>query len=350
MKTIFIHYFTGTGNTAHSVKMIAEKLKQNDFKVELFQVKKGTVPPSITPDFHIVAFPVLSWAAPVLMKKYLSMFSPETHAPTSILAVQGALMHDGKIERGYSGQALEEIEKMLRRKNYEVFYTAVATFPDNWTQVTNPCSPEEIEQIFTLGNSEVEQFITNFLHMKHELFRCGTGNKIWTYLTSLLFGLIGRRILGKFYIADDHCTGCEICVKSCPVSTIRMDAGKPWWGTHCEDCNRCINICPEKAIQVSVPLFIIQTIISISLTIWAIVAILRYSHLLIDMPEIYLIYLEIALIIAASFLLLWVSIVPIDAFLRLLMKIPRVRKFFSKSYTAGYRRYIAPGFKPLAKL
>jgi hypothetical protein len=31
------------------------------------------------------------------------------------------------------------------------------------------------------------------------------------------------------------------------------------------------------------------------------------------------------------------------------MKRPSVRKFFSLSYTAGFRRYVAPGFKPLGK-
>jgi NAD-dependent dihydropyrimidine dehydrogenase PreA subunit len=350
MKTVFIHYFTGTGNTAHSVKMIAEQLRKNDFEIEIFQVKKGIVPPDRIPDFHIIAFPVLSWAAPILMKKYITAFSSKTKAPTAILAIQGAIVNKGKVVMGYSGQALEEVEKILKRKQYDVFHTGVASFPDNWTQVTNPCKADEIDTIFKIGDSEVEQFIMNFLNGKRELYRCGIGNIIWSYLVSFLFGKVGRRVLGKFYIADEHCTGCGICVKSCPVNAIAMGKEKPWWGTNCEDCNCCINCCPEKAIQVSVPVLFIQLISNIGLTVWSIIAILTYFPQWLQLSRFILIPIEIVSIVGATLLLVWVAVVPIDAFLRLLMRIPGVRRFFSKSYTSSYRRYLAPGFKPFTKI
>jgi NAD-dependent dihydropyrimidine dehydrogenase PreA subunit len=350
MATIFIHYFTGTGNTAHSVKLISERLREKGNEVKIIQVQKGVVPPVEAPDFHLIAFPVLSWAAPVLMKKYVSEMPKSGRAKTAILAVNGAIIYNRNLVKGYTGQALEQLENILRKKKYDVFLTGNASFPDNWTQFTNPCKPDEVKQIFMVGDAEVQTFSEKFLSGKNELYRCGIGNIIWSNMVANLFGYLGRRALGKFYIADQNCTNCGICVKSCPVSAINSGKEKPWWGTTCEDCNQCINICPEKAIQVSLSLFIIQCVLNFGLTIWAIVAILKYIPLMIPLDKLFLIPIEIVLIFLATIFFIWVLMVPFDAFFRLLMKIPSIRIFFSKSYTTNFRRYVAPGFKPLGRL
>jgi NAD-dependent dihydropyrimidine dehydrogenase PreA subunit/flavodoxin len=347
MSKVIIHYFTGTGNTAHSVKLISEQLQAVGYEVKNWQVKKDVLPPDEVSDYHIFAFPVLSWAAPVIMKQYLLKMPSVKGAKTAILAINGAIFNNGKLVKGYTGQALEQVENILKRKNYDVFLTGNASFPDNWTQVTNPCSVQDTEAIFPLGEAEVRVFIKNFLTGKRELYRCGFFNRLWSYLIAGLFGLIGRRFLGKFYIADEHCTGCSVCAKNCPVGTIKMNHKKPYWGNNCEDCNRCINICPEQAIQVSVPLFILQIIVNLGLTIWAIWAILVYIPEWIQTNRIFLIGTEIVLIIIATLLIFWATIVPIDAFFRMLLRNPKVRRFFSFSYTFKYRRYKAPGFNPL---
>ena len=71
MSKVIIHYFTGTGNTAHSVKLISEQLQAAGHEVKIRPVKKGVLPPGEVFDYHIIAFPVLSWSAPVMMKHYL---------------------------------------------------------------------------------------------------------------------------------------------------------------------------------------------------------------------------------------------------------------------------------------
>jgi NAD-dependent dihydropyrimidine dehydrogenase PreA subunit/menaquinone-dependent protoporphyrinogen IX oxidase len=347
MSKTIIHYFTGTGNTAHSVKMIAEQLQHNGHEVKICQVKKDVLPPNEVFDYHIIAFPVLSWAAPVMMKHYIKAMPISKGTKTAILAVNGAIIRKEKMVKGFTGQALEEISGILRRKKYDVFLTGNASFPDNWTQFFNPSKKEEAEIIFPLGENDVRQFISYFLQEKNVIYRCGPFDKNWTYLTSLLFGYVGRRVLGKFYIADEHCSGCEICSKTCPANAIKMSNKKPYWLTTCEDCNRCINICPEKAIQVSVPLFILQSIINLSLTVWAIGFILVYVPARMHTHQIFLVSSEIILIILVTLMLLWVCIVPVDAFFRLLLRNMNIRRFLSKSYTKKFRRYSAPGFKPL---
>jgi Pyruvate/2-oxoacid:ferredoxin oxidoreductase delta subunit len=349
MASILIHYFTGTGNTAHAVKLIQEQLLSAGHHVKIVAVKKEFQPPGETVDSHVIAFPVLSWSAPVMMKRYIRRMPRSEGAKTAILAINGAIFYKGSLVKGFTGQALEQLEGILKRKKYDVFLTGNASFPDNWTQVTNPCDKKDTEAIFPLGEAEVRLFVENFLAGKKELYRCGIFHRIWTFLVAGLFGLIGRRFFGKFYIADERCTGCAICAKTCPAQTIKMQDKKPVWGIQCEDCNRCINLCPEKAIQVSVPLFILHTVINFGLTIWAIRTIVVHAPVWIQTGHTLQIILETALITAVTLLLLWVSMVPIDGLFRLIMRVPVVRRFFSKSYTRNYRRYAAPGYSPLHK-
>lgn len=147
MPSTLIHYFTGTGNTAHAVHLISEDLKTAGHEVTVVQVSYGVLPPTESFDFHIVAFPVLSWAPPAMMSSYLKKLPRLKGTKAAILAINGALVSNGKLIAGYTGQALEEAEKILRRKKLDVFLTGNASFPDNWTQMTNPCDEEGLKII-----------------------------------------------------------------------------------------------------------------------------------------------------------------------------------------------------------
>lgn len=346
MSSTLIHYFTGTGNTAHAVKLISEALKAAGHEISIVQVKLGVLPPTGTFDFHICAFPVLSWAPPAMMSNYLKKMPKLNGTKAAILAINGALLSNGKLVAGYTGQALEEAERILKRKKMNVFLTGNASFPDNWTQMTNPCDEEGLRIIIPQGDVQVRTFAENFLLEKRELYRCGALNTAWSWLVARGFGKIGRRILGTFYIADANCTGCAICAKTCPAETIVMEKKLPRWKTRCEDCNRCINICPEKAIQVSLPLMLIQITLNLFLTVWFIESVLDYASLIIvGMPWLKIL-VDIPLVILAIYLAVWVSLVPLDYVFRLLMKNPSVRSYFTRSFTKSFRRYAAPGFKP----
>jgi len=51
------------------------------------------------------------------------------------------------------------------------------------------------------------------------------------------------------YHVTDKCTGCETCVKICPMRNVTMVDGKPRFGENCERCMACIQWCPLKAIE-----------------------------------------------------------------------------------------------------
>ena len=49
-------------------------------------------------------------------------------------------------------------------------------------------------------------------------------------------------------INNDKCTGCGVCVDTCPVQAIKIENQKAIIGEECVECTICINQCPNKAI------------------------------------------------------------------------------------------------------
>jgi NAD-dependent dihydropyrimidine dehydrogenase PreA subunit/flavodoxin len=350
MPSTLIHYFTGTGNTAHAVNLMKKRLEDAGHLVTIIQVSQGINPPTDQYEYHIVAFPILSWAAPTLMKKYLKRMPVTENGKVAILAINGAVVVKGKLVDGFTGQGLEEAESLLKRKGYDVFLTGNASFPDNWTQMTNPCSKEDSAIIISSGEKSVHFFLDEFLNGKRNLFRCGGFHKVWSTLIAWLFGRIGRKVLGTFYIADEHCTGCAFCAKTCPVQTIEMKKDLPFWKTRCEDCNRCINICPEKAIQVSMPLLIIQLSLNLVLTILSIYIVVWFTSGVLSLSGFWELLINIVLIPFSIWLGYQITLYPLASLFGWLMQKPRLRPFFSKSFTKNFRRYHAPGYIPGKKL
>jgi len=49
----------------------------------------------------------------------------------------------------------------------------------------------------------------------------------------------------------DSCTGCGVCVSSCPFGAITIEAGRAIIGDSCRVCGACVDACPSGAIEVA---------------------------------------------------------------------------------------------------
>ena len=50
------------------------------------------------------------------------------------------------------------------------------------------------------------------------------------------------------FTASEDCNGCGVGAQVCPVSNIRMEAGRPAWSNQCINCFACLHWCPQHAI------------------------------------------------------------------------------------------------------
>jgi ferredoxin len=49
---------------------------------------------------------------------------------------------------------------------------------------------------------------------------------------------------------DDRCTGCGMCLATCPTRALVVSPGRPLvLDVRCIDCLACIEICPTDAIS-----------------------------------------------------------------------------------------------------
>ncbi|HEX3044487.1 MAG TPA: EFR1 family ferrodoxin [Bacillota bacterium] len=335
MPKVFIHYFSGTGNTKRAVDVITNRLEKNGFEIKQFIMGKNKPDITENAEFNIFAFSTLSWSAPALVLKYLHRLPQGRGEKAAVLAVYA----------GDPGQALIKLERLLKRKGFDVFLSGGACYPNNWSQMTNPPEKAEAKEILANGDNMALDFAEGFCKGEMKLDRESSGSFI-TRLSAFFFGFIGRRFLGKTYIADFGCNRCGLCVDCCPVHSIKMRGiirKKPHWGFNCENCARCINICPRKAIQVSLPRLILHSVMMIGLISACFPLAGWGAHFF---SGIYGVFCWIGAFIILLFFVLWLQFGVVDRLFFVLEQIPAFQKLFEWNFTKNNNRYIAPGFKP----
>ena len=57
------------------------------------------------------------------------------------------------------------------------------------------------------------------------------------------------QVTAKPFTVSDACISCGKCERDCPLGNIRLQDGKPHWGTACTHCMACICGCPASAIE-----------------------------------------------------------------------------------------------------
>ncbi len=337
-----IYYFSATGNTEHSVKMIEETIRKDGHSCKTVRINGSTGPLQEIPDRLVIAFPVLAWRPPVFVAGFLKKL-PKTKAGTNaaVLAVGG----------GKAMGAADSASGILDKRGYSVQIRAVAIYADNWLQVSSPPVGNKRKK----KNAEGEEAVSDFCKALGE-------DKPWRNyqkkplhkfadMISALFAVYGRRFLGKMFIADSKCNSCRICKNSCPVNAISMGKGKkakPFWKYSCESCNRCINICPKKAINSSIPRIVILCAFIGLCLVFGIKAWARFVQpLYSDFAQWLSVIISIAGYTAVVLLSHILPLLLLDpAIMRPLQALKPVRKVMEISFTRNFNRYTYDGFKP----
>lgn len=338
MKKALLHYFTGTGNTARAIGIIDNELKRAGYATEQKVVTAGAGMYTGNYDLHIFAFPVYATGAPVLMRRYMKTLPKASGTASAVLAVygDGYLNMFGKRIKvpGYAGYATIQAKKILGKQGYKVFFTASAGYPGNialFNGIPDKAGQEEIINVTDKKMAEIGEKISNGTG-QFEI--CQGISLLWTRFFSFMFSMIGRRFVGKLYIADSSCTSCGKCVRTCPAKVIKFAFNKkPRWNFNCEACQRCINICPTRSIQTSL------------MRILVILILLSFLPYNLFLKKIFGISVSNIFLKAILLTLCWlISVYIVEKIIFIMECIPGIRKVFEITFTRRSRRYLAPGY------
>ena len=336
-----LYYFSATGNTAHSAELIGSALTREGHEVQTVSLNTKTRPLTEAPDRIVIAFPVLSARPPGLVMRFIDKLPRPAHSgavKAAVLAVSG----------GGPFNAAGTAAQRLKRRGYDVFLASGISYPENWSQIVEPPEEKECRIKTDNGISETGEFIRNLISEKPQSDR-RTVPAFFMNMAGVLFQFIGRRFLGKLFIADNDCTSCGLCKRTCPAGVISMKKhSKPYWNFSCENCNRCINICPEKAINTSTGrlIFFITAVGTLLVT-----GIILYSRIIRPLYSGFPQAAETAVniigygtVVVLAHIL---SLTLLDKFLITpLQRLGFVPRFFQNSYTKTFRRYTFKGYKP----
>lgn len=224
-----IYYFSATGNSLHTAKIIGDKLK-----AELIPMPghKGDACHSEVIGF---VFPTYFWGLPRTVTEFIQELKVEAKNPYIFAVTTYGALHGG---------VLGHAEELLNRRNLKLSYGKVIQAVANFIEEYNP-RISSAEANLKKADLEAVRAADDILA---GVQRSGFGITVWDKLFYGLYTHIKLNKDGGFH-ADEKCIGCGICEKVCPNKNIVLKNGYPEFRHRCEHCVACIHWCPREAIQ-----------------------------------------------------------------------------------------------------
>lgn len=243
-----ICHFSGTGNSLAVARMLSGLLA--DDQLSMTDCLKGQMPRQEAwgeSDVLCLVCPVYAWGVPRIVER----FATEVLAPAV-----AKLPHRPRIYLVLTcgddiGMADKRFSRLLRKRGLALTASFSVAMPNTYVglpgfNVDAPhvrdsklaACPERVRTIAeTIGSGTARVADV----------RRGALPRLKTYVLRPLFNLVLTN--DRRFSADDSCSRCGLCARSCPVGNIRPDAaGRPTWSGHCADCLRCYHLCPRHSI------------------------------------------------------------------------------------------------------
>lgn len=252
MPSACIHVFSGTGNSLNAANIIEGRLDCAGWSATLVRVDHTTTPPAGWYTLHVFAFPVYALDVPEIMLRYLKRLPAGNGAEAVVVATIGKLWagHSLPGDSGDEGGAVEHVRGILSHMGYDVTITDAVSFPANVTLGRLSAGKKEVPGILRQSDEHVNRIadaiIAKERNIKHYL---PLVPQAWILLSEIFYHTVGRRSIGKMFVASQKCNSCGSCARTCPAGAIRMVRNRPRWNYQCEGCHRCINTCPQGAIE-----------------------------------------------------------------------------------------------------
>lgn len=342
-KLCVIYYFSGTGNAWSLAETTAREFEQKGYKAILSPIEKGNErahPEHENSEFIGIVSAVYGFGMPQMVAKFLRRLPASKGQKSFVFISMGntEVLNLGlkKIDiPATEGICIHQARFWLKTKGYQVINAHAFEMPTNWILLLN--SPEEIKAHEYYSNSRelIKKYVQDIIDFKVSIKTLNIIAVVILGLIYFCFVLFARRWLGKFFVTNDKCDSCKVCVEKCPSKTIQIKKGKPYWKFSCQQCFRCINMCPKNAIEISA--------INLFAALWFnIFGWMIYNMSWFDIPtqsKLMGFVYEFAFVIFVTFIIVWI--------IHYLEFHPKTGKILPKLFlTSRRKRYKHTDFKP----
>lgn len=234
-----IYYFTGTGNSLHVARTIAEQLGECNI-INIAKVKDNITIQDMSDTVGIV-FPIFYRNMPNIVRDFVKKLRLDPAAYVFSVATYG----------GKQNGTFQSLDTLLVKKGMHLSAGFTLKMPGNAYIGKNFITPPEKRDILLKTSDETLKCIIENVKRREK-----TGFEPMPVLLSNISWYLGITYAEKIYRlpkkfnVTDKCNACGTCVRICPVGNIAQDGKKVTWGDHCTHCMACFHWCPKTAIQI----------------------------------------------------------------------------------------------------
>ena len=232
-------YFSGTGNTKYCIETFLNYL---GCELPPVSIEDPELPGLLKKHTQIVfAYPIYFSSLPKIVHDFLVRNRQEfSGKKVFLLATMGLFSGDGA---GCSA-------RLLKRYGAEITGGLHLKMPDCIADVKAlKRSFEKNQQLIRLADQKLERAARSWQNGRPPQEGLGilshiaglAGQRLWFYGKT-------RNYTDALKIDASACTGCGLCVKSCPMGNLRLINHKSVSNGRCTMCYRCITNCPKQAV------------------------------------------------------------------------------------------------------
>ncbi len=233
-----IYWFSGTGNSLHAARSIADRLHDETRVVAMAQVLRSGNRPQAEGRIGIVC-PVYALGLPAIVQRFIRRL-PKDGAESVFAVVTFAAT---------SGGAIPLLQRKLAKRGLPLHQAFGLKMPENYPPMGGPPPDEKQRRLLEQAESKIEK-VAATLNQAEEPCREKANILLRTLgrIASPWFSRGLKKADAKFR-ANDRCNCCGVCARLCPVDNIEIKLEKPAWLGHCEQCFACLHWCPQTAIE-----------------------------------------------------------------------------------------------------
>lgn len=241
-----ILYFSGNGNTESVAKALAKSLSDDSLiRIDKSLIKNPRISTDPSVKRIVWVLPVHAWGLPVAVRDFMKEVNVSNKTLPHYLVVTCG-DDTGYIDKEWRG-LMKRAGVITHGCWHVIMPNTFVTLP-GFDVDDDAAAREKLK-----GSTDRIKYISEAIasgSSETDLHRGKSVLDAWFKTYILRFGFRMFCMSPRWFRANDKCTSCGVCVKTCPLKNIELNTdGRPEWGSDCTFCLGCYNHCPHHAVQ-----------------------------------------------------------------------------------------------------